>query len=70
VEDLVERERAKAQREGDGDQEAERGEQVVGQIGRPDSMFQERYDYLGERKRKAYAEWKQVMLKRIRELEA
>jgi origin recognition complex subunit 6 len=33
-------------------------------------MFQERYDYLGERKRKAYAEWKEGMLKRIKELEA
>jgi origin recognition complex subunit 6 len=65
VGDLADRERdAEDEREGgDG------GEEVV-QIRRADTMFQERYNYLGERKRKAYAEWKGGMLKRIKELEA
>jgi origin recognition complex subunit 6 len=67
VRDLVERERVRVEEEGEG----EGGEEVeVVQIRRPDTMFQERYDYLGERKRKAYAEWKEGMLKRIKELEA
>ncbi|SPQ20395.1 52642f57-6ba1-442e-b7a6-f24d893a44bc [Thermothielavioides terrestris] len=70
VEELAERERARQ----DGEREdgaAAAGEAVVmGLVGRPDSMFQERYDYLSERKRKAYAEWKVGILKRIKELEA
>ncbi|KAK4157670.1 origin recognition complex subunit 6 [Chaetomidium leptoderma] len=66
VGDLVERERNEEDEGEDGD----RGEEQVVQIRRADTMFQERYDYLGERKRKAYAEWKGGMLKRIKELEA
>ncbi|KAL2146071.1 hypothetical protein VTI28DRAFT_5164 [Corynascus sepedonium] len=66
VRDLVDREEdRKQEREGDTGQE----EEVV-QIRRADTMFQERYDYLSERKRKAYADWKEGMLKRIKELEA
>jgi origin recognition complex subunit 6 len=63
VGDLVGRE------EDEEEGEEEEGQEVV-QIRRADTMFQERYDYLGERKRKAYAEWKEGMLKRIKELEA
>ncbi|KAL2195966.1 origin recognition complex subunit 6-domain-containing protein [Corynascus similis CBS 632.67] len=66
VRDLVDREEdRKQEREGDTGQEEE-----VEQIRRADTMFQERYDYLSERKRKAYADWKEGMLKRIKELEA
>jgi origin recognition complex subunit 6 len=65
VGDLADRERdAEDEREG-----GDAGEEVV-QIRRADTMFQERYNYLGERKRKAYAEWKGGLLKRIKELEA
>ncbi|KAK3683446.1 origin recognition complex, subunit 6 [Podospora appendiculata] len=39
------------------------------QVRRADTMFQERYDYLSERKRKDYAVWKEGILKRIKELE-
>ncbi|KAL2155437.1 hypothetical protein VTH82DRAFT_179 [Thermothelomyces myriococcoides] len=74
VRDLADREDAKRRGEmeegDDGGQEGEGGGEMVGQIRRPDTMFQERYDYLSERKRKAYAEWKQGLLKRIKELEA
>ncbi|KAK4031709.1 origin recognition complex subunit 6 [Parachaetomium inaequale] len=55
---------------GEAEEEEEEEEQEVVQIRRADTMFQERYDYLGERKRKAYTEWKEGMLKRIKELEA
>ncbi|KAK3304136.1 origin recognition complex, subunit 6 [Chaetomium strumarium] len=69
VGDLVERERARAEEDADADVEEEERIAAV-QISRPDTMFQERYDYLSERKRKAYAEWKEGALKRIKELEA
>lgn len=36
---------------------------------RGDSMFQERYDFLGEGRREEYEEWKEGMLRRIEELE-
>jgi origin recognition complex subunit 6 len=67
VGDLVDREMDR--------EEAEAGEKEEGrdgpvQIQRADTMFQERYDYLSERKRKAYSEWKVGMMKRIKELEA
>ncbi|KAL1839826.1 hypothetical protein VTJ49DRAFT_1105 [Mycothermus thermophilus] len=65
VDDLVERQR-RAEGQADGE---ENGEAAPTQTRRADTMFQERCDYLSERKRKAYAEWKQGMLKRIRELE-
>ncbi|KAL2135932.1 hypothetical protein VTI74DRAFT_6315 [Chaetomium olivicolor] len=67
VGDLAERERATAEERGgeEGD-----GAPEMMQIRRPDTMFQERYDYLSEKKRKAYAEWKGGILKRIKELEA
>ena len=38
-------------------------------VGQGDSMFQDRYDYLGERKQKEYAIWKQGILRKIRALE-
>ncbi|KAH6851109.1 origin recognition complex subunit 6 [Chaetomium sp. MPI-CAGE-AT-0009] len=71
VGDLVDREAARVQDE--EEEEGREGGEGVGevvQIRRADTMFQERYDYLGERKRKAYAEWKEGVLKRIKELEA
>ncbi|KAK4101095.1 hypothetical protein N658DRAFT_472120 [Parathielavia hyrcaniae] len=69
VGDLVDREEARRE-EAEEDGGNGEGEQAVAHIRRPDTMFQERYDYLGERKRKAYAEWKEGLLKRIKELEA
>ncbi|CCC10844.1 unnamed protein product [Sordaria macrospora k-hell] len=41
----------------------------VVRVGQGDSMFQDRYDYLGERKQKEYAIWKQGILKKIKALE-
>ncbi|ESA43516.1 hypothetical protein GE21DRAFT_2899 [Neurospora crassa] len=38
-------------------------------VGQGDSMFQDRYDYLGERKQKEYAIWKQGILRKIKALE-
>ncbi|KAK3344845.1 origin recognition complex, subunit 6 [Neurospora tetraspora] len=38
-------------------------------IGQGDSMFQDRYDYLGERKQREYAIWKQGILRKIKALE-
>jgi origin recognition complex subunit 6 len=69
VHDLVMREMDAEDGEGGQEEEDEEQEVVVGQARRPDTMFQERYDYLSERKRKAYADWKEGVLKRIRELE-
>ncbi|KAL2024153.1 hypothetical protein VTK56DRAFT_9933 [Thermocarpiscus australiensis] len=67
IEDLVEMEK----REGGGeDEEVEEGATEPVHIWRADTMLQERYDYLSERKRKAYAEWKEGILKRIKELES
>jgi origin recognition complex subunit 6 len=48
----------------------ERADPEAGRARRGDVMFQEKYDYLSERKRKAYAAWKEGILKRIREMEA
>ncbi|KAK0626977.1 origin recognition complex, subunit 6 [Immersiella caudata] len=61
--------------EGDGEEEEDevdgKGEEGagLGQIRRSDTMMQERYDYLSERKRKEYAVWKEGILRRIKELE-
>ncbi|KAJ4405146.1 hypothetical protein N0V85_004738, partial [Neurospora sp. IMI 360204] len=57
----------------DYDEEVEDGQrankvEVVG-VGQGDSMFQDRYDYLGERKQKEYAIWKQGILRKIKALE-
>lgn len=41
----------------------------AGHARRGDVMFQEKYDYLSERKRKAYVAWKEGILNRIREME-
>ncbi|KAK3948819.1 origin recognition complex, subunit 6 [Pseudoneurospora amorphoporcata] len=41
----------------------------VFRAGQGDSMFQDRYDYLGERKQKEYAIWKQGILRKIKALE-
>jgi len=38
-------------------------------VRRADTMFQERYDYLSEKRRAEYAEWKEGILNRIKELE-
>ncbi|KAK3297833.1 origin recognition complex subunit 6-domain-containing protein [Chaetomium fimeti] len=72
VGDLVDREakRVEEEEEEERDGEGDDNNGEVVQIRRADTMFQERYDYLGERKRKAYAEWKEGVLKRIKELEA
>ncbi|KAK4204709.1 origin recognition complex, subunit 6 [Triangularia verruculosa] len=65
VEDLVQ---MNNQRELDDQEDAERearhAEPV--QLRRADTMFQERYDFLTDRKRKAYAEWKDGIMKRIK----
>ncbi|KAK4189832.1 origin recognition complex, subunit 6 [Podospora australis] len=65
VDDLVEKDRQQA--EDPGSDSSRAVEQV--QIRRPDTMFQERYNYLTGRKRKAYADWKEGIMKRIKELE-
>ncbi|EGZ70174.1 hypothetical protein NEUTE2DRAFT_130196 [Neurospora tetrasperma FGSC 2509] len=51
--------------------EDERGSNNVElfRVGQGDSMFQDRYDYLGERKQKEYAIWKQGILRKIKALE-
>ncbi|KAK4451825.1 origin recognition complex, subunit 6 [Podospora aff. communis PSN243] len=53
------------------DEEEGKGEEGagLGQVRRSDTMMQERYDYLSEKRRKEYAVWKEEILKRIRELE-
>lgn len=67
VEDLVRRERDHNDREEEEGNRAEQVEEVT--IRRADTMFQERYDYLTEKKRKAYREWKDGVVKRIKVLE-
>ncbi|KAH6620826.1 origin recognition complex subunit 6-domain-containing protein [Chaetomium sp. MPI-SDFR-AT-0129] len=73
VGDLVERERERVL-EGDelgsDDGEEEEGGREGGRIRRVDSMFREEYEYLSERKRKAYAAWEEGIFKRIKALEA
>lgn len=73
IEDLAERERRGREEEGVGEGEGEEEEEDENtepvRIRRADTMFQERFDYLSERKRKAYAEWKESIMKRIKQLE-
>jgi origin recognition complex subunit 6 len=38
----------------------------LGQVKRADTMFQEKYDYLNDRRKKELTTWKQGMLRRIR----
>jgi len=38
----------------------------LGQVKRADTMFQEKYDYLNDRRKKEFTAWKQGMLRRIR----
>lgn len=60
--------RAAEQREEEG--EGEGGAQTMMMAGRrADSMFQERYDFLGEGRREEYEGWKEGVLRRIEELE-
>ncbi|KAK4166251.1 origin recognition complex, subunit 6 [Cladorrhinum sp. PSN259] len=65
VGDLVQRERDRAEDE----EGAVNGTAEEVKIRRADTMFQDRYDYLTERKRKAYKEWKEGVVKRIKALE-
>ena len=69
VADLVAREEEEEEEEEDRESDGVGSGEAV-QVRKGDSMFQERYDYLGERKRKAYGEWREGMLKRIKALEA
>ena len=64
IEDLVAVEERKAA-EGEAATAVAPGQQVK----RADTMFQERFDYLSEKKRKEYAAWKAGILGRIKELE-
>ncbi|KAK4179449.1 origin recognition complex, subunit 6 [Triangularia setosa] len=65
VEDLVHMNKEReVEDEEDADREARSAEPV--QLRRADTMFQERYDFLTDRKRKAYAEWKDGIMKRIK----
>lgn len=62
--------RAAEQREEEGEGEGEGGGQTMMMAGRrADSMFQERYDFLGEGRREEYEGWKEGVLRRIEELE-
>ncbi|KAK3986617.1 origin recognition complex, subunit 6 [Cladorrhinum sp. PSN332] len=62
VEDLVRRQRDREEEE-EGDS---KGADEEVKIRRADTMFQDRYDYLTEKKRKAYREWKEGVVKRIK----
>ncbi|KAK0662554.1 origin recognition complex, subunit 6 [Cercophora samala] len=65
VEDLV---HMNKERELDDEEDAEREARSAEpiQLRRADTMFQDRYDFLTDRKRKAYAEWKDGIMKRIK----
>jgi len=72
IEDLGKMGVGRADEDG-AEEEVEQGDDEpapgLGQIRRSDTMLQERYDYLSERKRKEYAAWKEGILSRIKELE-
>jgi origin recognition complex subunit 6 len=42
-------------------------DETATQVRRADTMFQERYNFLSERRRKEYATWKEEILRRIKE---
>ncbi|KAK3392497.1 origin recognition complex, subunit 6 [Sordaria brevicollis] len=67
VRDLVRREREGLEAE-DGVEDSDKEVEVV-KVGQGDSMFQDRYDYLGEQKQREYAIWKEDILKKIKALE-
>ncbi|KAK3361077.1 origin recognition complex subunit 6-domain-containing protein [Lasiosphaeria ovina] len=60
---------AEAQAEAEEDENNKHEAHETLQIRRPDTMFQERYDYLSERKKREYAVWREKVLGRIHELE-
>ncbi|KAL2263865.1 hypothetical protein VTK26DRAFT_4661 [Humicola hyalothermophila] len=69
--DLAEMEKVEAGADGvDGEKEMReeedgRSHEPV-RFHRPDTMFQERFDYLTDTKRKAYADWKEGIMKRVK----
>lgn len=67
IEDLVQRDEDADAGEHGGDEDTATR---IGQIRRSDTMFQDKYDYLSERKRKEYAAWKASILRRIEAIEA
>jgi len=72
IEDLVQRHEANEPRgEGEGEGEDEDGAENIqtDRIKRADTMFQDRYDFLSERRRIEYASWKEGILERIKGLE-
>ncbi|KAK0704888.1 origin recognition complex, subunit 6 [Lasiosphaeris hirsuta] len=67
IEDMVRAGEDADDREDQDEADEETPEPV--QIRRADTMFQERYDYLSERRRKEYVVWKEGILRKIEELE-
>ncbi|CAP70538.1 uncharacterized protein PODANS_3_6040 [Podospora anserina S mat+] len=65
VQDLVHMNEERARDDEEDAEREERNAEPV-QLRRADTMFQERYDFLTDRKRKAYAEWKEGIMKRIK----
>jgi origin recognition complex subunit 6 len=53
---------------GVGDEDGDEADDSI-RVRRPDTMFQDRYDFLSERKLRAYSEWKSDILERIAALE-
>lgn len=68
IEDLVQRQEGIEIDGEDGDGNGTDNIQTD-RIKRADTMFQDRYDFLSEHKRKEYASWKEGILNRIKELE-
>lgn len=65
VQDLVHMNEERARDDEEDAEREERNAEPV-QLRRADTMFQERYDFLADRKRKGYAEWKEGIMKRIK----
>ena len=55
--------------DGSGGDDKEAKLNQTGLMRRADTMFQDRYDFLSERKKKEYTLWKAGVLRRIKNLE-
>ena len=68
VKDLVQRDEDRAAEQASGVASGRRAS--VGPVRRTDTMLQEKYDYLSEKRRKAYGKWREGILKQIVRLES
>lgn len=66
IEDLIQKDQ-EDESGGEGNDDADNTQS--GPAKRADTMFQDRYDFLSERKRKEYAIWKDGIIGRIQDLE-